>query len=187
MIPTFFKTQKHFRKWLQANHRKESELLVGFYKKDSGKHNMSWSDSVDEALCFGWIDSTRRSIDDISYSIRFTPRKKTSIWSAVNIAKAETLSKAGLMNPAGIEAFKNRKEEKSKVYSFESDTKKLNPALEKKFKTNKAARDFFLKQPPSYQKMIIHWIMSAKREETRITRLEKLISHCEEQKRISFM
>jgi uncharacterized protein YdeI (YjbR/CyaY-like superfamily) len=187
MTPVFFKNQGEFRKWLEVNHKKETELFVGFYKKGSGKHNMSWSDSVDEALCFGWIDSIRRSIDEESYSIRFTPRKKTSIWSAVNIAKVKTLSKAGLMMPAGVEAFKHRKEEKSKVYSFESDTKKLIPSLEKKFKENISARDFFLKQAPSYQKMIIHWIMSAKREETQFARLEKLIKHCEGQKRISFM
>jgi uncharacterized protein YdeI (YjbR/CyaY-like superfamily) len=187
MTPVFFKNQGVFRKWLEVNHKRETELSVGFYKKGSGKHNMSWSDSVDEALCFGWIDSTRRSIDEESYSIRFTPRKKTSIWSAVNITKVKTLTKSGMMMPAGVEAFKHRKEEKSKVYSFESDTKKLNPVLEKKFKVNKTARDFFLKQAPSYQKMIVHWIMSAKRNETRIARLDKLIKHSEEGKRVSFM
>jgi uncharacterized protein YdeI (YjbR/CyaY-like superfamily) len=187
MTPLFFKNQEEFRKWLKANHMKESELLVGFYKKESGKHNMTWSQSVDEALCFGWIDSTRRSIDKDSYSIRFTPRKKTSIWSAVNIAKVKELTIAGRMQPAGIEAFKHLKEEKSKVYSFESDTKKLNPVLEKKLKANKEARDFFLKQAPYYQRMIVHWVMSAKREETQYARLEKMIKHSEEGKRVSFM
>jgi uncharacterized protein YdeI (YjbR/CyaY-like superfamily) len=187
MKPVFFKNQGEFRKWLEVNHKKETELFVGFYKKGSGKYNMSWSDSVDEALCFGWIDSTRRSIDEESYSIRFTPRKKTSIWSAVNIAKVKELTKSGMMMPAGAEAFKHRKEEKSKVYSFENDTKKLNPDLEKRFKLNIAAMDFFLKQAPSYQKMVVFWIMSAKREETRIARLEKLIKHSEEGKRVSFM
>jgi uncharacterized protein YdeI (YjbR/CyaY-like superfamily) len=183
----FFSSQSEFRKWLKTNHKKESELIVGFYKKDSGKFNMSWSDSVDEALCFGWIDSTRRSIDDLSYSIRFTPRKKTSNWSAINIAKVEALTKAGKMMPAGIEAFNYRKEEKSKVYSFESDTKELSPALEMEFKKHKAAREFFLKQAPSYRKMVLHWIMSAKKEETRFARLEKMIKHSEEGKRVSFM
>jgi uncharacterized protein YdeI (YjbR/CyaY-like superfamily) len=183
----FFKNQAGFRKWLESNHKSETELLVGFYKKESGRHNMTWSQSVDEALCFGWIDSTRRSIDKDSYSIRFTPRKKTSIWSAVNISKVKELTKAGLMHPAGIEAFKNRKEEKSKVYSFDSDTKILTPGLEKKLKESKAARDFFLKQAPYYQRMIVHWIMSAKREETQFARLEKMIKHSEEGKRVSFM
>ena len=183
----FFSSQLEFRKWLKTNHKKESELIVGFYKKDSGKFNMSWSDAVDEALCFGWIDSTRRSVDEISYCNRFTPRKKTSNWSAINIAKVETLTKAGKMMPAGVEAFKHRRDEKSKVYSFESDTKVLSPVLEKEFKKHKSARDFFLKQAPSYSKMVVHWIMSAKKEETRFGRLEKLIKHCEEGKRVSFM
>jgi uncharacterized protein YdeI (YjbR/CyaY-like superfamily) len=183
----FFSSNSEFRKWLKANHKKETELFVGFYKKDSGKFNMTWSDAVDEALCFGWIDSTRRSIDDISYSNRFTPRKKTSNWSAINIAKVNALTKAGLMMPAGIEAFKHRREDKSGVYSFENDTKEFSPSLEKVFKKHKAARDFFLKQAPSYQKMVVHWVMSAKRDETRISRLEKLIKHSEEGKRVSFM
>ena len=183
----FFSSKSEFRKWLKANHKKETELIVGFYKKDSGKFNMSWSDAVDEALCFGWIDSTRRSVDEISYCNRFTPRKKTSNWSAINIAKVEALMKAGKMMPAGIEAFKHRKEEKSGVYSFDSDTKVLSPALEKVLKKHKAARDFFLKQAPSYQRMIVHWVMSAKKEETRFARLEKMIKHSEEGKRVSFM
>jgi uncharacterized protein YdeI (YjbR/CyaY-like superfamily) len=183
----FFSSKSEFRKWLKANHKKETELFVGFYKKDSGKFNMSWSDAVDEALCFGWIDSTRRSVDEISYSNRFTPRKKTSNWSAINIAKAEALTKAGKMMPAGIEAYKLRKEEKSKVYSFENKAEELSPALEKEFKKHKSAMVFFLKQPPSYRKMIAHWIMSAKKEETRFARLEKMIMHSEAGKRVSFM
>jgi uncharacterized protein YdeI (YjbR/CyaY-like superfamily) len=187
MTPVFFKNQAEFGKWLKANHKKETELIVGFHKKDSGKHNMSWSDSVDEALCYGWIDSTRWSVNEESYSIRFTPRKKTSIWSAVNIAKVKVLSEKGLMMPAGIEAFNKRKEEKSKVYSFENGNKEFSPALDKEFKKHKAARDFFLKQAPSYRKMIVHWVMSAKREETRFARLEKMIKHSEEGKRVSFM
>jgi uncharacterized protein YdeI (YjbR/CyaY-like superfamily) len=187
MKVVYFKNQGEFRKWLKAYHKKETELIVGFYKKDSGKFNMSWSDAVDEALCFGWIDSTRRSVDEISYSNRFTPRKKTSIWSAVNIAKVEALMKAGRMMPAGVEAFNHRKEEKSKVYSFESDTKTLSPVIEKVFKKHKAAREFFLKQAPYYRRMIVHWIMSAKREETRLGRLEKMIKHSEDGKRVSFM
>ncbi len=112
MNVVFFKNQSEFRKWLKANHKKEAELFVGFYKKDSGKFNMSWSDAVDEALCFGWIDSTRRSVDEISYSNRFTPRKKTSNWSAINIAKVEAFTKSGRMMPAGIEAFKHRNKSK---------------------------------------------------------------------------
>jgi len=187
MKVVYFKNQGEFRKWLKTNHKKETELIVGFYKKDSGKFNMSWSDAVDEALCFGWIDSTRKSVDDISYCNRFTPRKKTSNWSAINIAKVEALIKSGKMMPAGIEAYNHRKEENSGVYSFESDTKVLSPVLEKVLNKHKEARDFFLKQAPSYQRMIVHWIMSAKREETREARLEKMIKHSDEGKRVSFM
>lgn len=187
MTPTFFKNTGDFRKWLKTNHKKETELIVGFYKKDSGKYNMSWSDAVDEALCFGWIDSTRRSVDSISYSTRFTPRKKTSYWSAINIAKVEALTKAGKMMPAGIEAFMHRKEEKSKVYSFENNINLLSPELEKRFKARKSAYEFFLKQAPFYRKILVHWIMSAKKEETRLARLKKAIKHCKEGKRVSFM
>lgn len=187
MTPTFFKNQKEFRKWLKSNHKKEAELIVGFYKKDSGKFNMSWSDAVDEALCFGWIDSTRRSVDAISYCNRFTPRKKTSKWSAINLAKVEALTKTGKMMPAGIEAFKNRKEDKSKANGFENNAIILSAELEKRFIARKSAYEFFLKQAPSYRRIVAHWIMSAKKEETRMARLEKAIKHCEEGKRVSFM
>jgi uncharacterized protein YdeI (YjbR/CyaY-like superfamily) len=148
---------------------------------------MTWSQSVDQALCFGWIDGVRRSIDEESYCIRFTPRKQSSTWSSVNIKKVEELIKNGLMQPAGLEIYKHRKEEKSRVASYESDPKKLDTFLEIKFKANKNAWDFFSLQPPYYQKTIIHWIMSAKQESTRIIRLEKTINESEKQKRISFM
>lgn len=125
MKPKFFRNQSEFRKWLEENHDKETELIVGFYKVDSGKHNMTWSQSVDEAICFGWIDGVRRSIDSESYCIRFTPRRPTGIWSAVNIRKVEELTKKGLMHPAGIAAFQRLNPEKSKIYSFESGEKTL--------------------------------------------------------------
>ena len=113
MAPTFFANQTAFRKWLEKNHKKEKELLVGFYKVDSGKQNMTWTQSVDQALCFGWIDGVRKSIDSDSYQIRFTQRKPTSTWSAVNIQKIAELTKQGLMHPAGVASFENRKENKS--------------------------------------------------------------------------
>jgi uncharacterized protein YdeI (YjbR/CyaY-like superfamily) len=125
MTPTFFKTQEEFRKWLEENHLTETELLAGFYKVDSGKPSITWPQSVDEALCFGWIDGVRKSIDKERYCIRFTPRKPTSIWSAVNIRKVEEFIKKGQMQPAGLEAYENRKDEKSKIYSFENETKEL--------------------------------------------------------------
>lgn len=184
MEPIFFKNQSAFRKWLEKNHKTETELLVGFYKIESGKPNMSWSQSVDEALCFGWIDGIRKSIDRESYCIRFTPRRPSSIWSDINIKKVAELTKKGLMQPAGIEAFKNLKVSKSKIYSFETETKILPGHLESKFKANKPAWDFFTTQAPSYQKAILHWIMTAKQETTILARLDKAITRSEKQKRI---
>ncbi len=137
MKPIFFSTPEEFRKWLEKNHQKEKELLVGFYKVGSKKPSITWPESVDQALCFGWIDGVRRSIDEESYSIRFTPRKPTSIWSAINIKKVEELTKAGLMKPEGLKAFELRKEEKSRVYSHEKETATLDPEFERTFKSNK--------------------------------------------------
>ena len=136
MTPTFFADQAGFRKWLQKNHKKESEIVVGFYKVGSGKANMSWSQAVDQALCFGWIDGMGKSIDEESYQIRFTPRKPSSIWSAVNIRKVEALQKQGLMQPAGLESFEKRTESKSKIYSHESGEIELSPVFVKQFKSN---------------------------------------------------
>ncbi|MBF4506150.1 YdeI/OmpD-associated family protein [Flavobacterium sp. JLP] len=184
MNPTFFPTQEKFRIWLEKHHQKETELLVGFYKVNSKKPSMSWPESVDQALCFGWIDSIRRSIDEESYSIRFTPRKKSSIWSAINIKKIEELTKAGLMNEAGIKAFELRSETKSRIYSHEKEPSILDAEFEKQFKENKKAWEYFKNQAPSYKKVMIHWIMTAKQEKTRISRLEKTISISAEQKRM---
>ncbi len=185
MKPKYFETQDNFRDWLTKNHAHESELLVGFYKVNSGKPSMSWSESVDQALCFGWIDGVRKSIDNESYTIRFTPRRTTSIWSAINIQKIEDLSKKGLMNPAGMMAFEHRTAQKSKIYSHENEPKKLSTALEKQFKVHKKAWEFFKNQAPSYQKVMIHWIMSAKQEKTQVSRLEKTIEASNGGKRIS--
>ncbi|MFA5803929.1 MAG: YdeI/OmpD-associated family protein [Melioribacteraceae bacterium] len=176
MEPIFFKKQSDLRKWFEKNHEKEKELLVGFYKKDSGRQSITWPESVDEALCFGWIDGIRRSIDEISYSIRFTPRNPKSIWSAVNIKKVENLTKLGLMKPAGIAAFKKLELNKSKIYSFEQRAVKFDKKYETIFKQNKKAWQYFSRQVPSYQKPAIHWVMSAKQEETRLRRLNILIS-----------
>lgn len=182
---TFFKTQDDFRKWLESNHEKETELIVGFYKVNSGKPSMSWSQSVDQALCFGWIDGVRKFIDNESYCIRFTPRRSTSNWSAINIKKIEELTKAGLMKPAGIKAYSLRKDNKSEIYSYENDTLFIDSDLEIQFKENKKAWDFFIKQAPSYRKAIISWIMGAKQEKTRQSRLEKTIKESEQQKRVT--
>jgi uncharacterized protein YdeI (YjbR/CyaY-like superfamily) len=184
MTPIFFISPAAFRAWLEENHNHEKEVLVGFYKVASGKQNMTWSQSVDEAICFGWIDGIRKSVDDISYCIRFTPRNPSSIWSAVNIKKVEELTRQGLMQPAGIKAFSNRNEEKSKIYSFESGNKAFTDRYVSLFKSNKKAWEFFTKQAPSYQKTTIHWIMSAKQEATQLSRLEKTIAESLKQNRL---
>lgn len=184
MNAIFFPTPLDFRKWLEENHQNEKELIVGFYKVDSGKPSMTWSQSVDQALCFGWIDGIRRSIDKESYCIRFTPRRPASAWSTVNINKVEALMSQGLMHPAGLEAYKYRKEDKSSIYSFENDVRRLSESLEKRFKDNDLAWSFFITQAKSYQKTIIHWVISAKQEKTQISRLDKVIAESEKQKRL---
>lgn len=187
MTTIYFNNQEEFRKWLEKNHNTATELLVGYYKVDSGRPSMTWSQSVDQALCFGWIDGIRRSIDKERYCIRFTPRKPTSVWSKINIDKIGELKKKGLMQPSGLAAFNNRKKSRSGIYSFENEPAKLAETLEAGFKANIGAWDFFRSQAPSYQKMIIHWIMSAKQEKTRLARLEKLIKASERQSRLTFM
>ena len=176
MTIKFFKTQADFRKWLEKNHDKATELTVGFYRVGSGKPSMTWPQAVDQALCFGWIDGVRRKIDDESYSNRFTPRRPTSNWSAINIAKVEELTAKGLMKRAGIAAFEKRLEHKSRIYAYENDPAKLADEYEKEFKRNKPAWKFFKSQAPSYQRVIVHWIMRAKKEETRLARLQKTIA-----------
>lgn len=184
MEPVFFNNQMEFRQWLEQNHHKETELLVGFYKVGSGKKNMTWSESVDQALCFGWIDGVRRSLGDESYCIRFTPRKPDSNWSAVNIEKVETLTQQGLMRPSGIEIYKKRKLDKSAVYSYENEQTELPAHLEKLFWKNKKAWKFFNEQAPSYQKTIFRWINSAKQGTTKVRRLEKVIAESEAGRRV---
>jgi uncharacterized protein YdeI (YjbR/CyaY-like superfamily) len=175
MTPTFFAKPSDFRKWLEKNHKKETELVVGFYKVDSGKPSMTWSESVDVALCFGWIDGVRNSIDKDSYQIRFTQRKPTSTWSAINIKKIEELTKQGLMRPAGLASFERRKENKSKIYSYENEEVKFPQNFIRQFKANKKAWDYFQSLAPSYRKTSAKWVMSAKQETTKIKRLSELI------------
>lgn len=184
MTATFFETEDEFRKWLEMHHDQETELIVGFYKVNSGKPSMTWSQSVDQALCFGWIDGVRKSMGKDSYCIRFTPRRSTSNWSTININKIEELTKAGLMKPAGQKAYSLRRENKSEIYSYENEAVFLNSNYENQFRENKIAWDFFLKQAPSYKKAIMRWIMSAKQEKTRQSRLEKTINKSGQLKRI---
>src|SRR5438128_3111051 len=171
----FFKAPAAFRKWLAANHAKVKELWVGFYKKDSGKPSITWPESVDEALCFGWIDGIRKKFDDESYVIRFTPRKPDSIWSAVNIRNVERLIREGRMTPPGLKAYQARKEYRSGIYSYEQRPAELVEPYASKFKRDKAAWKFFQAQPPYYRKTLTWWVVSAKQEATRLARLDKLI------------
>ncbi len=182
----FFPNQTDFRIWLESNHQKANELLVGFYKVKSGKPSMTWSESVDQALCFGWIDSVRRSIDDESYCIRFTPRKKTSVWSTVNINKVATLKKAGLMTKAGLDAFAHFEKNKAK-HGRQDELAGLPEHYETLFKQHASAWQFFQNQPPSYQKLVARWIMSAKQEKTQLARLEKAINESAQQRRVVFV
>lgn len=175
--PKFFRTPEEFRAWLLANHETQTELLVGFYKKGSGKPSITWPESVDEALSFGWIDGVRRSAGEDAYTIRFTPRRPTSIWSAVNVAKVEALIKLGRMHANGLRAYAARREDRTGVYSFERNEVAVLPAaFEKRLRANGKAAAFFDAQPPWYRRSATHWIISAKREETRERRLSQLIA-----------
>ena len=177
--PKFFPTAAAFRHWLDANASSAAELLVGFHKVGSGQPSMSWSESVDEALCVGWIDGVRKRVDDASYTIRFTPRKPVSHWSAVNIAKMERLQAEGRMTPAGTAAFARRTEARSRLASYERETPAVLEAAElRAFKRERPAWRFFDATPPGYRNVMLHWVCSAKRPETRAARLTKLIAAC---------
>ncbi len=183
----FFKTPAEFRTWLEKNHAKKEEQWVGFYKTLSGKKSITWPESVDHALCFGWIDGLRKGIDEESYKIRFTPRKKTSIWSAVNLKKVEELKKAGLMQEAGLQIYNERNGKNEKKYSFEQQEIKLEPAFEKEFKSNKEAWKWFSASAASYRKAAIWWVIQAKQESTRTRRLKTLIHDSANGERIKEM
>ena len=174
--PRFFPTAADFRAWLHANHDRMTELVVGFHRKGSGKPSITWPESVDEALCYGWIDGVRRSLDEHSYTIRFTPRKASSNWSKVNSAKAEALLAAGKMMPAGVAAWQRRDPVRSGIYSFErQEPAAFDATMERRFKANRAAWRFFGAQPAGYRRLATHYVVSAKRPETREKRLGTLI------------
>jgi uncharacterized protein YdeI (YjbR/CyaY-like superfamily) len=183
--PTFFAKPEQFRSWLQRHGATAPELLVGYWKVASGRESMSWPESVDEALCFGWIDGVRKRIDEDSYQIRFTPRHPTSIWSAVNLKKYEQLLSAGLVTEAGVRAYACREEKKSKVYAYEQPVHaELRPEEVQAFKAVRGAWDHFDACPPSYRKVLLHWVTSAKRPETRAARLGELIAACHRGERL---
>ena len=172
-----FKDPEAFRVWLAKHHANAKELWVGYYKKSTGRPSITWPESVDEALCFGWIDGLRKGVDEASFTIRFTPRRTGSIWSAVNTRRAQALIKSGAMQPAGLAAFKVRKANRSGIYSFEQRTVDLVARYAKVFRQNRTAWAFHQAQPASYRKAANWWVVSAKQEATRLARLEKLMAH----------
>ena len=178
MSVLFFETKADWRAWLEQNHDSAHEVVVGFYKKASGKPSITWPEAVDEALCFGWIDSVRRSLDDESYANRFTPRRARSTWSRVNIKRFEELDRLGLVQPAGRLAFDARDPKRSGLYSYEQ-ARKVGREYEERLKSNPKAWQFFQSRAPSYQRSAWHWIADAKQDATRTRRLESLIEHSE--------
>jgi uncharacterized protein YdeI (YjbR/CyaY-like superfamily) len=188
MQPLFFATPAEFRAWLEKHHDSEQELLVGFHKKASRRPSLTWPQSVDEALCFGWIDGIRKRLGAEAYVIRFTPRKRGSTWSLVNTRRANALIKEGRMHASGLRVFKTRDRKKSGIYSFEQrKAAELGPEAEAQFKRNASAWKFFLAQPPGYRRTVIFWVMSAKREETRLRRLQTLIADSGARRRVGLL
>ena len=172
--PTFFETEAAFRGWLEINHADATELLVGFWKKGTGRPSIDWPQARDQALCFGWIDGVRKSLGEESYTIRFTPRRKGSIWSKVNLARSEDLKAAGRMTPAGERALAENKGRRT-VYAYENESRDLTAAESEQFRRSKAAWADWERRPPGYRKVILHWINSAKKPDTRARRLATLI------------
>jgi uncharacterized protein YdeI (YjbR/CyaY-like superfamily) len=181
-----FNTAAEFREWLEENHSRASELWLGFYNKRAGKRGITYREALDEALCFGWIDGVRKSIDETSYKQRFTPRRPKSYWSAVNIRRADELASLGRMSAPGAKVFEQRISDSGK-YSFESRPKKLPLAYQRQFKANRTAWDFFSAQAPWYRRTSTFWVVSAKREETRQRRLATLISDSEKGHRLGIL
>jgi uncharacterized protein YdeI (YjbR/CyaY-like superfamily) len=184
MKPRFFKSPGDLRRWLRANQAKARELLVGFYKRDSGRPSVTYHEALDEALSVGWIDGVRKSLTADSYTIRFTPRRTGSYWSRVNTARAEALKAGNRMTPAGLAAFEARDLSKTSRYSFEREAASFSPAQQGQFKADKKAWSFFEQQPPGYRKIATFWVVSAKQEETRARRLASLIKECAQGRRI---
>jgi uncharacterized protein YdeI (YjbR/CyaY-like superfamily) len=183
MPPRFFTSQAAFRAWLRAHAAKESELLIGFVKTEAIKRDpslpaLTYKQALDEALCYGWIDGVRKNVDPERYSIRFTPRKAKSNWSAINIARVGELTRLRLMKPAGTAAFAQHGESQTRRYSYENRPRTLPPEFEKAFKANKPAWAFFQAQTPGYQRTVIFWLTDAAKEETRLKRLSTLIDDC---------
>jgi uncharacterized protein YdeI (YjbR/CyaY-like superfamily) len=184
MKPTFFRSPADFRAWLDRHHASEQELWVGFYKVKSGKGGMVYREALDEALCYGWIDGLVRRVDDVSYMQRFTPRKKDSTWSTVNMRRVKELTAEGRMHPAGLAAFERRDPRKTGRYSFEQGQVVLAPGFTRRLRAHRAAHAYFEAQPPGYRRLATWWVMSAKKEETRARRFATLLEDCAAGRRI---
>lgn len=186
--PIFFATPAEFRAWLEKHHQNAREQWIGFCRKDSGRPSITWPESVDEALCFGWIDGLRKTIDAHSYKIRFTPRKTPSNWSAINVWRAQELIRQNRLQPAGMKAFELRSPQKSGVYAYENrQSAVLNKAAAKEFRSHRTAWKFFQQQPASYRKTAIWWVVSAKGTETQQKRLDTLIADADAKRRIKLL
>ncbi len=188
MNPRFFARPADLRAWLEEHHETKRELWVGFYRKGSGRPSITWPEAVDEALCFGWIDGIRKRIDEDAYVIRFTPRKRSSRWSTVNVARVRVLARGGRMRPAGRAAFEARAEARTGVYSYEQRHRaRLDRAAGREFRANAGAWTFFEAQPPGYRRIVVWWVVSAAKEETRRRRLATLIEHSAKGERIPLL
>jgi uncharacterized protein YdeI (YjbR/CyaY-like superfamily) len=180
----FFATPAALRRWFENNHDSAEVLWVGFHKRDSGKPSVTWQESVDEALCVGWIDGIRKRIDEASYKIRFTPRRPRSIWSAVNASRVAALKKEGRMRPAGLAAFAKKLENRSGIYSYEQRPQSLPEEYRALLSVDPRALEFFDAQPPGYRKLMAWYVVSAKKEETRAQRVARLLDACRAGKRL---
>ena len=185
MRPTYFRSPAEFRAWLKEHHATEDELWVGFYKKGSGRPSITWSEAVDEALCYGWVDSVRKSVDDKRFTNRFTPRKPSSNWSEINVRRVEELTRQRRMRAPGRKAFEARQARRAGTYSYEQRYDvKLPPDLERRFRAEKKAWAWFREQPAGYRSTALYWVMSAKRHDTRERRLATLIEDSSKGRRV---
>lgn len=183
----FFNSPAEWRQWLEENHDKAQEIQVGYYKVSTGKPSMTWAQSVDEALCFGWIDGIRKSVDADSYTIRFTPRRPRSNWSAVNLKRIRELIAEGRVHPAGLQVFESRDEKKTTQYSYENRPQEFEEPYAQQFKKHEKAWYYFQAQAPSYRRAAIWWVISAKQEKTRLSRLAQLIEDSEKEQPIAHL
>jgi len=184
LTPVFFRSASAFRRWLDKHHDEAAELWVGFYKKHTGKGGISYTEAVDQALCFGWIDGIKKRVDEDAYMHRFSPRTAKSVWSHINTRRAEELQRLGQMMPPGLSAFERRDPARAGLYSFENPARSLAPPLDRQLKANRKAWAFFEAQPPGYRRVAVFWVMSAKRDETKHRRLAQLIRASERRLRI---